>query len=388
MRDVNVIGIHAIPVSEYWDKSLRHLAHDAIMGALKDAGVDRVDALVVGNTLASFLAEQGHLGALIADFVGLRGVEAVRVDAADASGAAAFRWGYMAVAGGLADVVVVIGVEQMSERSAEEVHRAHASVLDQEFEGIHGATPNSIQAMLMRRYMHEFHVAREDFAAFPLTAHANAVGNPNAMFRRAISEKAYARAGLVADPLNMFDVSPISDGAAAVVLCPADRVRALAKTDKAPVRVLASAVATDAVAVHDRKDPLFLQAAYLASHAAYTQAGITPRDVDLFELHDSTSIMAALSLEACGFVARGQAVHFAREGGIARDGLIPVSTMGGLKARGNPLGATGVYQIVELVQQLRGEAGDCQVQHARIGMAQNLGGTGATAITHILRIEE
>ncbi len=386
MKDVAIIGIGQIRVGEYWDRSLRHLAHDALMAALKEAGVERVDAIVVGNTLAALLTEQGHLGALIADFVGLRGVEAMRVDAADASGAAAFRWGYMAVAGGLADVVLVLGVEQMSERSAEEVQQAHMSVLDQEYEGIHGATPNAVQAMLMRRYMHEFHVPREAFAAFPINAHQNAVGNPNAMFRRAISERAYARAGLIADPLNMFDVSPISDGAAAVVLCPADKVSEYAQGGKSPVRVRASAVATDAVAVHDRKDPLFLEAAYLSSHAAYTQAGITPRDVDIFELHDSSSIMAALSLEACGFVARGQAVHFAQEGGIARNGLLPISTMGGLKARGNPLGATGVYQIVELVQQLRGEAGECQVHHARIGMAQNLGGTGGTAITHILSI--
>ena len=383
MRDVVIAGINAIRVSEYWERSLRHLAHDAIMPALEEAGVERVDALVVGNTLAPLLAGQGHLGALIADFVGLRGVEAVHVDAGDASGAAAFRWGYMAVAGGLADVVVVVGVEQMSERSAEEVNEAHASVLDQEYEGIHGLTPNAVQALLMRRYMHEFDVPREAFAIFPITAHANAVGNPNAMFRRAINEKAYAKAGPVADPLNMFDVSPICDGAAAVVLCAADKVGELAKTDKPLVRVLASAVATDALAVHDRKDPLFLEAAYLSSHAAYTQAGITPQDVDVFELHDSTSIMAALSLEACGFAARGQAIRLAQESGIGRDGLIPISTMGGLKARGNPLGATGVYQIVEVVQQLRGEAGDCQVPNARVGMAQNLGGTGATAVTHI-----
>ena len=384
MRDVAIVGIGQIRVSEYWDKSLRHLAHDALMAALKEAGVERVDAVVVGNTLAGLLTEQGHLGALVADFVGLRGVEAVRIDAADTSGAAAFRWGYMAVAGGLADVVIVVGVEQMSERSAEEVQQAHTSVLDQEYEGIHGVTPNAVQALLMRRYMHEFGVKHEEFSAFPVTAHQNAVGNPNAMFRRAIREETYARAGVIADPLNMFDVSPICDGAAAVVLCPAEKVKEYARGDKAPIRVLASAVATDAVAVHDRKDPLFLEAAYLSSHAAYTQAGITPRGVDIFELHDSSSIMAALSLEACGFVARGQAVHFAREGGIARNGLLPISTMGGLKARGNPLGATGVYQIVELVQQLRGEAGECQVHHARIGMAQNLGGTGGTAITHIL----
>ena len=386
MRDVSVIGIGQIRVSEYWERSLRQLAHDAVKAALEDAGVERVDALVVGNTLAPLLAGQGHLGALIADFVGLRGVEAVHVDAADASGAAAFRWGYMAVAGGLADVVVVVGVEQMSERTVEEVHEAHATVLDQEFEAVHGATPLAVQALLMRRYMHEFNVPREAFAAFPVNAHHNAVGNPNAMFRRAISEAAYQKAEPVADPLNMFDVSPICDGAAAVVLCPADQARAYAGNDVVPVRVLASAVATDAVALHDRKDPLFLEAAYLSSHAAYTQAGLTPQDVDLFELHDSTSIMAALSLEACGLAPRGQGVFLARDGEIGIEGRVPISTMGGLKARGNPLGATGLYQIVEVVLQLRGQAGPCQVKDATVGLAQNLGGTGGTAITHILGV--
>ncbi len=386
MRDVSVIGIGQIRVSEYWERSLRQLAHDAVKAALEDAGVERVDALVVGNTLAPLLAGQGHLGALIADFVGLRGVEAVHVDAADASGAAAFRWGYMAVAGGLADVVVVVGVEQMSERTVEEVHEAHATVLDQEFEAVHGATPLAVQALLMRRYMHEFNVPREAFAAFPVNAHHNAVGNPNAMFRRAISEAAYQKAEPVADPLNMFDVSPICDGAAAVVLCPADQARAYAGNDVVPVRVLASAVATDAVALHDRKDPLFLEAAYLSSHAAYTQAGLTPQDVDLFELHDSTSIMAALSLEACGLAPQGQGVFLARDGEIGIEGQVPISTMGGLKARGNPLGATGLYQIVEVVLQLRGQAGPCQVKDATVGLAQNLGGTGGTAITHILGV--
>lgn len=388
MRQVSVIGVGHIRVGEYWERSLRHLAHDALMAALQEAGVQRVDALVVGNTLAQLLAGQGHLGALVADFVGLRGVEAVHVEAADASGAAAFRWGYMAVAGGLVDVVAVVGVEQMSERTAEEVTEAHTSVLDQEYEAIFGVTPNAVQAMLMRRYMHEFNVPREAFAAFPINAHHNAVGNPNAMFRRAISHQVYAKAPPTADPLNMFDISPVCDGAAAVVLCPTDQVHTYMRNKVQPVRVVASAVATDAPAVHDRKDPLFLEAAYLSSHAAYTQANITPHDVDLFELHDSTSIMAALSLEACGFAARGQAVYLAQDGEISTEGRIPISTMGGLKARGNPLGATGLYQIVEVVHQLRGGAGSCQVRNARIGMAQNLGGTGATAVTHILRAEE
>jgi acetyl-CoA C-acetyltransferase len=234
--------------------------------------------------------------------------------------------------------------------------------------------------LLMRRYMHEFGVQREDFAPFAVNAHANGANNPHAMFRSPISAEAYARAGMVADPVSMFDAAPLCDGAAALVLCPSD---VAAKFAREPVRIRASAVATDRLAVHNRRDLLFLQAAYLSAQKAYLQAGVGPQDINLFELHDAFTVMAALSLEACGFAERGQATRLAKEGGIARNGRIPISTMGGLKARGHPIGATGVYQIVELVMQLRGEAGANQV-NGHLGMAQSLGGSGATAITHIL----
>ncbi|HIC93661.1 MAG TPA: thiolase domain-containing protein, partial [Anaerolineae bacterium] len=236
-------------------------------------------------------------------------------------------------------------------------------------------------ALIMRRYMHEHGVKHEDFAPFAVNAHRNAAGNPYAMFRRPISAEAFARAPAIADPIGLLDAAPLGDGAAAVVLCPARQAREF--TDRA-VDVVASAVATDAVALHDRRDPLFLAAAYESAERAYKQAGAGPEDIDLFELYDEFAIAAALSLEACGFAERGGGVRLAQEGEIALEGRIPISTMGGLKARGHPVGATGLYQVVEVVQQLRGEAGANQVKGARLGMAQSLGGSGATAITHIL----
>ncbi len=201
------------------------------------------------------------------------------------------------------------------------------------------------------------------------------------MFPFAVSPELYAAASLISDPVNLLDSSPICDGAAAAILMPMERAR---ETAKAPVRIAASTVGTDTVAVHDRRDPLVLDGAALSAQRAYRQAGIGPQEIDLFELHDAFSIIAALSLEAAGFAARGQGVRLALEGEIGIEGRIPISTMGGLKARGHPVGATGMYQIVELVEQLRGEAGANQVAGAHWGMAQNIGGSGAVAITHIL----
>jgi len=229
--------------------------------------------------------------------------------------------------------------------------------------------------------MYEFGWKHEDFAAFAINAHKNAVGNPYAMFPKPITVERYEQARMIADPINLMDSSPIADGAAAVVLCPTEQARAF--TDNA-VRIAAPAVATDALAVHDRPDPLFLQAVYTSAQKAYRQAGISPQDIDLFEAHDAFTIMAALSLEACGFAERGQGVRLAQEGEITLEGRIPISTMGGLKGRGHPVGATGIYQVVEVVQQLRGQAGANQIKNAHWGMAQNIGGSGATVITHIL----
>ncbi len=384
MRDVSVIGIGQTPVAEHWDKSLRHLAAEAVLGAMRDAGIDRADALYVGNMLSGEIAGQEHLGALIADFCGLRGIEAYKIEAACASGAAAVRMGYVAVAGGMADVVVAVGVEKMTDETGETVTSGLAMAADGDYELPHGLSFVAINAMLMRRYMHVYGVQREDFGTFAVVAHQNAVNNPNARFPTPLPPERFARAPMICDPISLMDSSPIADGAAAVVLCPTEHAETFAQS----VRIRASAAATDCLSLHDRQDPLRLRAVEASAVKAYTQAGLTPNDIDFFEYHDAFTIMAALSLEGSGFAEPGRGTYLAREGAIALDGRIPVATMGGLKARGHPVGATGVYQIVEAVQQLRGTCGANQLPHARLGMTQNIGGSGATVITHILEASD
>ncbi len=381
MRDVAIIGVGQTKVGEHWATSLRHLALEAVQAAMADAGVTRADALYVGNMLSGELAGQEHLGALVADFAGLRGIEAFKVEAACGSGAAALRMGYVAVAGGLADIVVVVGVEKMTDMLGPDTTAALAMAADGDYEAAQGASFVAINALLMRRYMHEYGYNHQDFAPFAVNAHRNGTNNPHAMFRFPVTAERFARAKMICDPINLLDSSPICDGAAAVVLAPADAARALSA---APIRIAASAVGTDALAVHDRRDPLVLDGAVLSTRRACEQAGIEPQDVDLFELHDAFGIMAALSLEAAGFADKGQGLRLALEGEIGIEGRVPIATMGGLKARGHPVGATGVYQVVEVVQQLRGLAGANQVPNARTGLAQNIGGSGATVVTHIL----
>ncbi|MDY7075589.1 MAG: thiolase domain-containing protein [Chloroflexota bacterium] len=381
MRDVAIIGIGQTEVGEHWDVSLRHLALGALQASMADAGMTRADALYVGNMLSGELAGQEHLGALIADFAGLRGIEAFKVEAACGSGAAALRMGYVAVAGGLANIVVVVGVEKMTDTLGPDATTALAMAADGDYEASQGISFVGINALLMRRYMYEYGYKHQDFAAFAVNAHRNGMNNPHAMFRFPVKAARFATAKMICDPVNLLDSSPICDGAAAVVLAPADAARAFSA---APVRIVASAVGTDTLAVHDRRDPLVLDGAALSTSRAYKQAGVGPQDMDLFELHDAFSIMATLSLEAAGFADKGHGLRLAMEGEIGIGGRIPVATMGGLKARGHPVGATGVYQVVEVVQQLRGLAGANQVENARLGMAQNIGGSGATVVTHIL----
>jgi acetyl-CoA C-acetyltransferase len=233
--------------------------------------------------------------------------------------------------------------------------------------------------------MYEFGWKHEDFAPFSINAHANAVHNPYARLHEKISVEKFEKSAMVATPINLLDASPIGDGAAAAIIVPAERVMSVSGRPR--VVVAGSASATDSIAVHSRRDPLFLSAAYASSKRAYELAGVTPADIDVFELHDAFSIMAALSLEASGFAERGQGVQLGLDNEISPNGRVPVCTRGGLKARGHPVGATGMYQLVEVVQQLRGECGETQVAGARTGMAQNIGGSGATIITHILRAE-
>ncbi len=382
MRDVCVIGIGQTPIGELWEYSLRDLAYQALQAAVADAGIEQPEALFVANMLAPRLSNQAHLGALIASHVGWRGIEATTVEAACASGGTAFQAAVRAVASGMVDVAAVCGVEKMTDATGGAVTAALATAADADYEGTHGASFVALNALIMQRYMHEHKTPHECFAPFSINAHANAVSNPYAMFRRAITLETYMRSPIIADPINLYDSSPISDGAAAVILCPAEMARDLSKNNT--VRVLASATAIDSVDLAGRQNVIDLYAARASAQKAYEQSGLQPQDIDVFEVHDAFSVMAALSLEAAGFAAPGKGVDLAQEGEITIQGRIPISTMGGLKGRGHPVGATGVYELVDLVTQLRGDAGENQVPDAQIGMTQNIGGTGATVVTHIL----
>ncbi|MBP6015167.1 MAG: thiolase domain-containing protein [Candidatus Promineofilum sp.] len=384
MTNVSIIGIGQTDVREHWDTSIRHLAWYAIEAAMDDAHHNQIDAIYVGNMLAGQLSNQNHLGALVADFAGLRGTEALTVEAADASGGAALRQAVLAVQSGLVETALVVGVEKVTDESGATIPAALATALDADYEAIHGQTLSGAAGVLMRRYMYEYNVELADFAGFSVNAHANAAANSRAMFRNKLRPEAFTSAPMTADPVSLFDEAPTGDGSAAVIVTTSERAADMVAR---PVRILASALATDTVALHDRRDLLWLAAAERSARRAFDAAGLSPADIDVAELHDSFTILAALSLEACGFAERGQGWQLARDGQIGRGGRIPISTFGGLKARGNPPGATGLYQIVEVAQQLRGTAGDCQVAGARVGLAQNLGGMAATAVTHILQAE-
>jgi acetyl-CoA C-acetyltransferase len=384
MREIAIIGIGQTPVSENWEQSTREIAGDAIFSALKDAGRETADGLFIGNMLSGLIGSQENLGALIADWVGFHGKEAFKVEAACGSGAAALRLAIMAVGSGEMECAIAAGVEKMTETKGAETTAALATAADADYETIHGLSFVGINALIMQRYMHQWGWKHSDFAPFSINAHANATHNSFARLPHMITEKDYQRARMISTPINLLDASPIGDGAAALVIVPVNSLH-LSTRGRPVIKIIGSAAATDTLAVHDRRDVLWLSAAEKSSKKAYAQAGKTPNDIDLFELHDAFSIMAALSLEASGFAEQGQGLKLALENEISISGRIPISTRGGLKARGHPVGATGIYQIAEVVQQLRGEAGDTQVPDARIGLAQNIGGSGATVITHILQ---
>jgi acetyl-CoA C-acetyltransferase len=382
MRPVAILGIGQTKIDEHWDKSLKELAGEAAFAALSDAGLQSAEALFVGNMLSPIISRQNQLGVHISDWIGMWGAETTKIEAACGSGAAAFRAGLTAVASGEIESALVVGVEKMTDMAGHDVTSALATAADADYEGEQGVSFVSINALVMRRYMHEYGWKHADFAPFSINSHANAMHNPNARLHQKVSVEQFEKASMVATPINLLDASPIGDGAAAAVIVPAEKLTGRR------ILVVGSASATDTIAVHSRRDPLFLSAAYASSRRAYEMAGVSMADIDVFELHDAFSIMAALSLEACGFAERGQGPRLGLDGEIHPKGRVPVCTRGGLKARGHPVGATGMYQIVEVVQQLRGECGETQVADARIGMAQNIGGSGATILTHILRLEK
>ena len=383
MTDVVIAGIGQTEVGEHWEIGLRDLALAAMQAAVNDAGGLKPQSLFVSNMLAPNLSNQAHLGVLLADYAGLLGIEAVTVEAAGASGGAALRQGYLAIASGLVDVALVVGVEKFTDKVGSGVDAALATTGDADFEAVQGMTPSAQAALLMKRYMHEYEVPADGFAGFALTAHANGVGNPCAMFRKAIKPDTYAKAEMVSDPINMFDMAPNADGAAAVLLTrrdllPDDFTHPL-------IKIVGSAAASDTLALHDRKDMLYFDTAQISAGKAMKQAGLVLDDIDLFEYHDVFSIYAALQLESVGFAIRGKGWKLAADGEIGLQGRIPCATMGGMKARGFAGGAAGVYQAVEAVIQLRGQAGSNQVQNAKTALIQSLGGPASTAVSHILQ---
>lgn len=382
MREVVIAGIGQIPVGEHWELSLRNISARAVQAAKKDAGGMIPEAIYIGNVIASVASHQANLGALVTDNTFLEGTESYTIEAGEASAAAAFRLAYLAVASGWVDIAMALGMEKYTDLSGDTMDEPTKLVMDYDYENYVGQTLTSQAGLLMQRYLYENPKAdRQAFGAFPLIGHANAVNNPNAMFRKAIRPEVYEKAGMVSSPMNMFDIAPYADGAAALILTTPEIAH---KVGHPLVRVIGSDVAIDTLALHDRPDPLAFRAAGVSLENACSQAGILPSDVDFFELHDAFSVYGVLSLEAAGFAARGEGWKLGIGDRLTLKGDLPINTMGGLKARGYPLGATGAYQLVEAVQQLRGEAGENQIPNARLGLVQSLGGPASTAVTHVL----
>lgn len=386
MRDVAIIGIKNTQFGEMWGRSFRDIFVDAGVGAIADAGAvgEDIDALYVGNMSGGQFVEQEHIGALIADYSGLaRGlhVPSTRVEAACASGGLALRQAIMAVASGYQDIVVAAGVEKMTDVSSSGASSALAGASDREWEGIVGATFPALYAMIARKHMAEYGTTSEQLAQVAVKNHEHGSMNPIAQYQNKISVDQVLRSIMVADPLHIFDCSPITDGASALVLAPADVAHEYTDT---PIYIKATAQASDTIALHDRRDITTLDATVMASRRAYEMAKMGPADIDLAEVHDCFTIAEICAIEDLGFAKKGEGGKFTVEGETAIGGKMPINTSGGLKSCGHPVGATGIKQAVEITEQLRGEAGKRQVDGAEVGMTHNVGGSGATAVVHIL----
>jgi acetyl-CoA C-acetyltransferase len=387
VNDVYMIGIGQTKIEKETGIRGRYLAADAVMAAVKnsDLGVDRISMLITGNMMSGILTSQQQLGALVADACGMRGIEAATVESACSSGASAARWGFMAVAGGMHDAVAVCGMETMTSASREDTTAALATAADWELEGCIGETFISLNAKIMKLYMETYGVTSEDFAHFSVNAHDNGFTNPNAFLQKKIDSETYLNSRMLADPVKLFDAPPVCDGAAAVILANEGVAREASRSGMPMIKVAGSAIGTDSLALAGRVDKLHLAGVEASTKRAFAQAGVTNADIDIFELHDAYTVISSLSLEAAGFAERGKGVHFGKDGEIALTGSLPISTFGGLKSRGHPVGATGVYQLAETYMQLTGSAGDNQVLDPEIALVQNIGGTGATVVSHVLQ---
>lgn len=380
MRDVIVIGVGMTKFGELWNRSMRDIYVEAALSAIEDAGVDHIDSMYVGAMSSGLFVQQEHLGAVMADYLGMNPVPATRVESACASGGAAFRQAYLEVASGASDIVLAGGVEKMTDGA--DVTEVLATAADQEYESFHGITFPGLYAMIANAHMHKFKTTREQLAQVAVKNHHNGAMNPNAQFQSEVTAEMVMKSTMVADPLRLLDCSPVSDGGAAVIVASLDVAK---KLKKHPIRVKASAQASDTIALHNRRDLTTLNAVTNAAERAYRIAGIKPADVDFAEVHDCFTIAEIVVSEDLGFFEKGCGGKAVAEGKTAIDGgIIPINTSGGLKSKGHPVGATGVAQIIELYEQLTERAGGRQVKDARMGLAQNMGGSGASCVIHIL----
>jgi acetyl-CoA C-acetyltransferase len=384
MRDVAVIGIGMTKWGELWEKSLRTLFVESALLAIEDAGIDKIDSMVVGCMSSGLFTGQEHLASLLPDYLGRNPIPAARVESACASGGLALRQGYLEVASGMSDVVLVGGVEKMTDVTGCEATFALGTAADQEYEGFHGLTFPGLYAMMAVAHMHKYGTTRRQLAMVASKNHENGSKNPLAQYPFKVSIEAVLDSVLVADPLRILDCSPITDGAAAVVLTSVD----VAKSLKKPmVRITGSGHASDTISLSSRRDLCWLESTHLAAKKALAMAGRKIGDIDLFEVHDCFTIAEIMVTEALGIVEKGQGGKAVEDGLTALGGKFPVNPSGGLKAKGHPVGATGVAQAIEIVKQLRGEAGARQIKNARRGLAQNMGGTGGSTLVHVFEAE-
>jgi acetyl-CoA C-acetyltransferase len=383
MRDVAVIGTGMTKFGELWGRSIKDIFVEAAERAIEDAGVDHVDSLYVGSMSPGLFVGQEHLGAVMADYLGVNPIPATRVESACASGGAAFRQAFLEVASGASDIVLAGGVEKMTDGA--DVIDVLATAADQEYEVYHGITFPGLYALIAKAHMHQYGTTREQLAAVAVKNHRNGAKNPNAQFRSEVTLEQVMGSTMVADPLRLLDCSPVSDGAAAVVVASLDVAK---KLNKSFARVIASAQASDTIALHSRQSLTTLNAVVNAAQKAYKMANIKPADINLVEVHDCFTIAEIVVSEDLGFFEKGKGGEAAAQGLTSIDcGRIPFNTSGGLKAKGHPVGATGIAQIIEVYEQLTAKAGSRQVKNARRGMAQNMGGSGASCVIHILEAQ-
>ena len=381
MRDVYVIGCGMTKFGEIWESSFRDLFVEAGLKAIKDAGVDRLDSMYVGTMTSGLFVGQEHVGALMADYLGMAPIPAVRVESACCSGGMAVRMGFLDIASGNSDIVLAGGVEKMNDGA--DVTYALSTAADQEYECYHGVTFPGLYAMIARAHMHRYGTTRDQLAQVAVKNHFNGSMNPNAQFPRKVTLEQVKNAVLVADPLTVLDSSPVSDGGACVILASEEVAR---KLQKPMIKIIGSGVATDSLALDQREDITALNAVKVSAERAFKMAGLKPTDIDLAEVHDCFTIAEICILEELGFAERGKGGLFTEQGHTALTGKIPINTSGGLKSKGHPVGATGAAQVVEIYEQLTGKSGERQIKNAKIGLAQNMGGSGASSVTHIFSL--